>query len=206
MVIPHQKRKEMDKLKSEQWPDVTLFKNWKTSFPREVITGSSRPRQATDWLAEIDQATPVHDLDDVGSVFGSTRMSFEHQYSKFAKGPHEGHEFNRKFLEAVEFCKSTKSPEVDRETDRLHSLRLVQDQRRSEESCEHERLAQYRVVNDTLKKFEAWEESLMALKELDAALWKALYHRQWERSTLRHSAWALYDSDAIHRKERTTRG
>ena len=92
MVIPHQKRKEMDKLKSEQWPDVTLFKNWKTSFPREVITGSSRPRQATDWLAEIDQATPVHDLDDVGSVFGSTRMSFENQYSQFAKGPHEDHE------------------------------------------------------------------------------------------------------------------
>ena len=144
------------------------------SFPREVITGSTRPRQATDWLAEIDQATPVHDLDDVGSVFGSTRMSFEHQYSKFAKGPHEGHEFNRKFLEAVEFCKSTKSPDVDRETDRLHNLRLVQDQRRSEESCEHERLAQYRVVNDTLKKFEAWEESLMALKELDAALLEGL--------------------------------
>ena len=30
------------------------------------------------------------------------------------------------------------------------------------------------LVNDTLKKFEAWEESLMALKELDADLLEGL--------------------------------
>ena len=36
-----------------------------------------RPRQATDWLAEIDQAKSMQDLDDVGSVLGSTRVIFE---------------------------------------------------------------------------------------------------------------------------------
>ena len=31
----------------------------------------------TEWLAGIDQATSLPDLDDIGSVFGSTRMSLE---------------------------------------------------------------------------------------------------------------------------------
>ena len=48
--------KEMDKLEFEQWPQVTRCKNRKTLFRREAITGSTHPRQATDWLAEIDQA------------------------------------------------------------------------------------------------------------------------------------------------------
>ena len=65
----------MDKLQFEQWPHVTRFKNWMTSLQREVITDSTPPRPATDWLAEIDQATSRQVLDDVGSVLGSTRMS-----------------------------------------------------------------------------------------------------------------------------------
>ena len=48
------KRKEMHKLKFEQWPHVTRFKNWKTSFRREVIKGSTHRGQASGWLAELD--------------------------------------------------------------------------------------------------------------------------------------------------------
>ena len=55
-----------------------------TSFRREVITDSPHPRQATDWLAESDQAKSTQDLDGVGSVFGSTTVSFETQDSQIA--------------------------------------------------------------------------------------------------------------------------
>ena len=65
-------------------PHVTPFKNWKTSFRREVITDSTL-RQATDWLADIGQAKSMQDM-DVGSLFGSTRMSFETLDSQIARG------------------------------------------------------------------------------------------------------------------------
>ena len=71
------KGKEMDMLEFEPWPHVTRFKNWKTSFRREVTVGFAHPRQATEWLAEIDHAESMLDLDDVESVSGSNRMSFE---------------------------------------------------------------------------------------------------------------------------------
>ena len=50
---------------------------------REVITGSAHARQAQ---------TKTQDLDDVGSEFGSTRMSFETLDSQIAKRSHEDHE------------------------------------------------------------------------------------------------------------------
>ena len=65
-------RKEMEKLRRHH-------------SVRQVITGSTHLRQPTDWLAEIDQAESVQDLDDVGSVFGSTRMSFETLDSQLRK-------------------------------------------------------------------------------------------------------------------------
>ena len=43
-------------------------------------------QQPSDRLAEIDEATSVQDLDDVGSVFGSPRMSFETLDSPIPKG------------------------------------------------------------------------------------------------------------------------
>ena len=63
-----------------------------------MIAGSAHPRQATDWLADIDQTTSMQDLDAVGSVFGSTWMIFETRDSRIAKGPMEimNPAFNRK--------------------------------------------------------------------------------------------------------------
>ena len=73
------KTEDMDKL-------VTGFKIWKTSFRREVLTCSTHPRQATEWLAETDQANAMQDLDDVRSVFGSNWMSFQTLDSQIARG------------------------------------------------------------------------------------------------------------------------
>ena len=60
---------------SKQWSDVT-----------RVITGSSHPRHGTEWLAEIDQATSLQELDDVGAVFGDCQMSLETLDSQNAQG------------------------------------------------------------------------------------------------------------------------
>ena len=51
-----QKRQQMDKLELEQRPHATRFRTWKTSFRREVIAGSSHPRHALGWWAEVNQA------------------------------------------------------------------------------------------------------------------------------------------------------
>ena len=78
-------RKDMNKLECEQWPYVTRFKNVRRPFRRGVVTSSLHPRQGTDRVAEIDQAQSMQDLDDVGSVSGSTWMSFETLNSQIAK-------------------------------------------------------------------------------------------------------------------------
>ena len=73
-------------LKFEQWPHVSRFKNRKTSFRREAITGSTHSRHVTDLLSESDQATSIQDWDDAGSFFGCTRMEFETLEPQTAKG------------------------------------------------------------------------------------------------------------------------
>ena len=80
------KRKDMDKLEFRQWAYVTRFKNWQTPFWREVITGSTHPRQVTHWLSAIHQATSTQDLDGSGSAFSCTRMQFETLGSQIAEG------------------------------------------------------------------------------------------------------------------------
>ena len=67
------KRKEMDTLEIEQWPHVTGFKNLKTSLRREVITGSTRPRHATDWLV-IHEAQAMQSYARVGRCRIHTRQ------------------------------------------------------------------------------------------------------------------------------------
>ena len=66
-------------------PPRSHAKRRKTSFRRDVIAGSTHSRQATGWLAEIDQATSLQDLDDVGFVFNSHPSSFETLDSQIPK-------------------------------------------------------------------------------------------------------------------------
>ena len=63
-------RKDMDKLECEQWPQVTRFRHWKTSFRREVLTGSThrqaqpgcqtstRQNQRNIWMSDLYSAAP----------------------------------------------------------------------------------------------------------------------------------------------------
>ena len=61
-------------------------------IPMRGDMGSAHPPPATDWLAGIDQAKSVQYLDDDGSVFGSTRMSFDPPRFRKCETPHEDHE------------------------------------------------------------------------------------------------------------------
>ena len=56
------KRKAMDKLDCEQWPHVRRLKNWKTSFRREAITGSTR------MVGRSTRQKSTQILDVVGSI------------------------------------------------------------------------------------------------------------------------------------------
>ena len=55
--MENQVKKKLNKLEFDARPQVTRFRNKKTSFWREVVTGSTHPRHVTDWLSKIDQAT-----------------------------------------------------------------------------------------------------------------------------------------------------
>ena len=75
-VIPHLQERKWTSWR--HWPNVMGWKNWKSSFRRDGL--DYHPGQAREWLADIE------DLDDVGSVFGSTRMSFDTPDSQIAEG------------------------------------------------------------------------------------------------------------------------
>ena len=65
MVIPHHNERTSS---FERSPHVIRLKKWMTSFRRVVVTGSTHPRQATERLAEIDQAKSMQDVEHVGAV------------------------------------------------------------------------------------------------------------------------------------------
>ena len=170
----------MDKLEFEQWPHMTRFKNWKTSFRREVITGTTHLRQATDWSAEFDQATSMQDLGDVGSVFGSTGMSFEALDSQIAKGLMKimNPEFKRKFR----WPKNYKRRQI---AFMILDYSEINDMQGKATNVKD--LFMKELINGALKKFDqAWEEeTFMALeKEPEADLLEGLFHRQLQKSTL----------------------
>ena len=175
------KRMEVNKPEFEQWPHVTRFKNWKTSFRREVITGSPRPRQPTDWLTELD-------LGKINARFGQRRICTRQHQDEFwnpgfpnCEGPHENQVF---IIQKANFrwpriASKKKTPDVEA---RLHDLRL-EDQQSSQDSHNHKWLG-INILKHTRR----------SQKEV---FWKALYHRQLEKSTLMQNALALYHSDQV---------
>ena len=54
----------------QHWPLVKRFKTWKTSFRREVVSGSTCPQQATDWLSLVDQSKSMQ-YSEVGRIFSA---------------------------------------------------------------------------------------------------------------------------------------
>ena len=89
-----------------------------------MLESSSTSRR----LVEIDQAKSMQDVDDVGSVFGSTRMIFDTRIPTLLPMKIMIPEFKRKIQVARRIASKDKSPDVDRKTDCIHDLRLRQDQ------------------------------------------------------------------------------
>ena len=56
------------KFEFEPWPQASKFNSWKVSFRREEISGSTHPRLISEWLAEIDVAASMGDLDHSSRV------------------------------------------------------------------------------------------------------------------------------------------
>ena len=60
-------------------PWCSASKNWfmeKILFRREVIAGSTHPNVITKWLAEVDIAANIEDLNHSGFVFDKLRQCF----------------------------------------------------------------------------------------------------------------------------------
>ena len=106
------KRKETDKLDFEPWRQIARCRSWKTPFRSEVITASTHPRQVTEWLTEVDTATEVADLDDMGFVVRSSTVDVETLDSKIATGIMKilTQEFRRKAKLAEELKEKEKLP------------------------------------------------------------------------------------------------
>ena len=70
-------RREAEKFEFEPCPLASKFGSWKVSFRREVISESTHPRLVSDWLAEIDMATGIEDLDHSGFIFDKHQMEIQ---------------------------------------------------------------------------------------------------------------------------------
>ena len=71
------KRREAEKFECEPRPQASKFKSWNLFFRREVIPGSNHPRIVSDWLAEIEVAASMAELDHSGFVFKIARGSMK---------------------------------------------------------------------------------------------------------------------------------
>ena len=85
----------------------------------QVITGSTHRRQAPAWLAHIDKAKSMQELDKVGSVFGSDQMTFEAQGFTNCERPSEHHEPRVQETNSVgrRGARKQEYPDVARKTD-----------------------------------------------------------------------------------------
>ena len=61
----------------EQWPNVTRFKKWKTSFRREVGTSSTHPRQASRLVGRDRPG-------EVNARFGRRRICIRQRQDEFS--------------------------------------------------------------------------------------------------------------------------
>ena len=58
--------KESEKFDFEPWLTASKIGSWKILFRREVIAGSTHPNVITKWLAEVDIAANIEDLNQFG--------------------------------------------------------------------------------------------------------------------------------------------
>ena len=78
--------KEAAKFECDPWPHATRFDSWKVFFLREVISGSSHPRVASDCFAETDIVTRMEELKYSGFALNKHNMKYEILDSKVVKG------------------------------------------------------------------------------------------------------------------------
>ena len=72
-----QKRKELDKLEIDAWPQIARFKIGKHHSEEKALFALLIFNKSLVGLSEIDQAVSMQDLGDASSVFGSTRLKLE---------------------------------------------------------------------------------------------------------------------------------
>ena len=68
---------EAEKFECEPRQQASKLKSWNLFFRREVIPGSNHLRIVSDWLAEIDVAASMAELDHSGFVFKIARGSMK---------------------------------------------------------------------------------------------------------------------------------
>ena len=134
----------------------------------------------------------MQDLHEVGSVLGSTRMSFETVDSKSATGLMKI--MNSDLPRKVQVAEELQNPPVPtgrQSAFMIYAFFKINDGQVRAMSMTA--LHNIELANDNLKKLDrSWEETLMLLKkEPKGDSLEGLYHRQLEMSTLMQTAVAL---------------
>ena len=94
-------RREAEKFEFEPCPLASKFGSWKVSFRREVISESTHPRLVSDWLADIDMATGIEDLDHSGFIFDKHQMEIQSPRFQDCQRKHE--DYSRRVQEKDQF-------------------------------------------------------------------------------------------------------
>ena len=125
-----------------------------------MITGSTHPQTPAEWLAKIDQATSMQDLDNVGAVSDDDHISCETVDSQTAKSPMKimKPEFRTPVQLAEEIQEKKNLPILTRGqiAFMIHAFLKIKGVQRRVVGMDD--FLNIELVNDKLKKFDdAWE-------------------------------------------------
>ena len=159
------KSKEAEYSEFEPWPEASKFSSWKVSFCREVISGSPHLRLISEWLAEIELASGMGELDHTEFIFDKHHLEFETLDSKIANGITKivPTELKRKinFLEETKY--KNQRPELTGRQIRFQVFLFFNVKKTQEHTINLSDLRNVELYYDIVKMFnQAWEETLLA--------------------------------------------
>ena len=128
-----QQRQQISELQFDEFPHPQSFLNWKTRFETQVSSGSDLKSDAMLWVKEVEMA--LDELKSSRSVHGKDFLDFEMLDTKIASALNKiVQNFSSQFQKEGQ-PRRAESPNrgsvPERETNRLHDLRLLSSDWRS---------------------------------------------------------------------------
>lgn len=190
------KTKEAEKVKLQNFPSVKNIKGWKMHFKKEVASASGRPKEAFVWIAQVEKALTIEELED-DEDFETLGAKIATAMSEIIHG-----EFARKIEVLKQKAAKLEIPKMI--NGRQMAFLVYQHFRTSEvetQLLDINDLLAVELKGDNLMAFlNEWELTLEGLKiRYGDDILESLLRRQLENSISFATTLALYDQDTVHK-------